>query len=445
MTNDNVDILLGDPKKALIKFAIPMLVSMFVLYSYQLIDAMFISGLSTNDIAAIGYLTPLLLVIMGLVVGLTAGSAAIVSRFIGEGDKDKVDNTASIIFIFSTLLAIVISAFMLIFLKPIIILLGSSNVMDYAYAYGWITVVTIIFEVILNVGYGIFNGEGNVKKVTYIMVSTAILNAIGDYILMYICGLGISGAAYSTLLSILVGIVLLSYYFKSSFVNLRFNNLNYNFDTIKKFLLVSIPDSAVFITLSFMVVFINGLLFISGGNLAIATYAAGWKLVIFAFIPLTALSNATLPIVGACYGKKDIKCISLIRDYAIKIELVIAVVISVLMFIFANYLALLFSYNNPDLYNSLVVFNKFMAGFMIFTALGSVSTIVFLGLGKGIHTLILTIIQELLLVVVLGYLFVYVFNLGVNGVWLGIMFGNIFGNIITYSYNIFYIKRFNPS
>jgi Na+-driven multidrug efflux pump len=83
-----------------------------------------------------------------------------------------------------------------------------------------------------------------------------------------------------------------------------------------------------------------------------------------------------------------------------------------------------------------------MAFFIGVTPIGSVSASMFQGLGKGFHSLGLTFIREILLVLVCSYLFAIGLNLGEIGVWIGISVGNIFGCLIAYVYTNYYIKKY---
>jgi Na+-driven multidrug efflux pump len=78
---------------------------------------------------------------------------------------------------------------------------------------------------------------------------------------------------------------------------------------------------------------------------------------------------------------------------------------------------------------------------VIFLPLGAISTNTFQGLGKGIHSLFLTFIREILLILVFLQLFVYVFNFGILGVWAAITMGKSLGASISYFYTNYYLNK----
>jgi len=91
---EGVSTILGDPKKAILKLSGPMIIAMLITSLYSLIDGIWVAGLGHNALAAIGFISPIFLMVMGFSQGLGVGATAIISRFIAEGNKAKADNAA---------------------------------------------------------------------------------------------------------------------------------------------------------------------------------------------------------------------------------------------------------------------------------------------------------------------------------------------------------------
>ena len=64
--NSNIELLLGDHKKAIRKLAWPMMVSMFLIMAYNLVDSIWVAGLGADALAAIGFINPLYMILIGL-------------------------------------------------------------------------------------------------------------------------------------------------------------------------------------------------------------------------------------------------------------------------------------------------------------------------------------------------------------------------------------------
>jgi len=94
--NSNIEIMTGDPKKAINKLALPIIASMFILFANNIIDSIWVAGLGADPLAAIGYVTPLFMVMVGFGNGIGAGGNSLISRYIGAENKHQANNAAII-------------------------------------------------------------------------------------------------------------------------------------------------------------------------------------------------------------------------------------------------------------------------------------------------------------------------------------------------------------
>ena len=114
---EGIALLMGDPKEAIIKLSGPMIAAMLLMSTYNIVNAIWVAGLGSDALAAVGFVTPLFMILIGLSNGLGAGVASVISRRIGAKDKTGADNAA----VHALLLVIVLSA---IFTVPLMLLTG---------------------------------------------------------------------------------------------------------------------------------------------------------------------------------------------------------------------------------------------------------------------------------------------------------------------------------
>ena len=81
---ENIEMITGDPKRAIVKLALPMMFSMFILMLYNLVDSIWVAGLGADALAAIGFITPLYLILVGVANGVGAGTNSLIARYIGS-------------------------------------------------------------------------------------------------------------------------------------------------------------------------------------------------------------------------------------------------------------------------------------------------------------------------------------------------------------------------
>ncbi len=115
--DERLSLITGDPKKAIRTLSVPMIISMLLMMVYNLADSIWVAGLGPNSLAALGFITPLFMMVIGLGNGLGAGANSLISRCIGAKNKKGSDNAAIHSIILTIILSVVLTAFILIFLK----------------------------------------------------------------------------------------------------------------------------------------------------------------------------------------------------------------------------------------------------------------------------------------------------------------------------------------
>ena len=129
--------------------------------------------------------------------------------------------------------------------------------------------------------------------------------------------------------------------------------------------------------------------------------------------------------------------------YAIKIGLVIELVAGLLTFIFAPQIAGLFTLAEETvrIRADLIVFLRMMCIYYTTTAFGMLSSSMFQGTGKGLYSLIITLIRTIFLAAPLAFIFAISLNFGLKGVWWGIVIGNVIAGLIAFIWGRFFIRH----
>ncbi|MGB9979629.1 MATE family efflux transporter [Methanobacterium sp.] len=445
-----VSMITGDPKKAIVKLSGPMIISMLLMTFYNLVNAIWVAGLGGDALAAVGFVTPLYLILVGLSNGLGAGAASAIARYIGADNK-KYANNATLHSLFITIIiSIILTVLLIIFLKPILMLLGAGNTIDLAIQFGQVTFAGTVLMLFTGVGYGILRAEGDAKRTMYAMVISSVINMILDPILIYWAGWGISGAAWGTVISMaFVSVVLLYWFFvkKDTYVSFSIKDFMPDGTVAKNILGVGLPASAEFLIMSILAGIVNGLLVVVAGTDAVAVYSAGWRVVMMATMPIIAVGTSVITVAGVSYGARKYENISIAHRYSIKVGLIIAAITSALTFVFAPYIAMIFAYTpqSASLAPSIAAFLQVMCFFYIFMPPGVMSSSTFQGVGKGMTSLTLTALRNLVFIAIFAYLFAIFLGLGEYGVWWGIVAGDILGGIVGYIWARTYINRLRSS
>ena len=177
---EGVKTLLGDPKKAIIKLSIPMIIVLSLLTLYYVVDAFWVAGLGSNAIAATGFVFPFFYLLMAMSTGLGVGAGAAISNRIGAKNPKSANNIVSHVIILMFILSIISTFILYIFAEDILLIVGAGSTIDLAVSYGQIIFIGTIFIFFSNIANSLLRGEGDAKRAMYVILLGSVLNIILD-------------------------------------------------------------------------------------------------------------------------------------------------------------------------------------------------------------------------------------------------------------------------
>jgi putative MATE family efflux protein len=441
-----VKILMGEPKKAIIKLAVPMIIAMSANTIYNLVDVIWVAGLGSDAVAAVGFFFPYLMVIMSLAVGLGVGGAAAISRRIGAGDKEGADSVAAHTIYFMIIISAIFSIIFFVFAEIIFMGMGAGDVTAKATEYGRILFAGSIVIFYTQVATAIFRAEGDANRAMNALMLGAGLNIVLDPIFIFTLEMGVVGAAWATFLSMSITSLLLFYWMfmkKDTYIQIKFRSFSYNKNITKDIFGVGLPAMVMQLSMSISMIIIIIITGIVGGKEGVAAYTAGWRIAMIAILPLLGIATAVVSVTGAAYGAKDINKLKRSFLYAVKIGVIIEGGAAMFTFIFAPQITAVFARTEdmvavaPDIIDLLRIMTIFYPG----VAFGMMSSSMFQGTGKGTNALIVTIVRTLILGTPLSAIFALTLNWGLVGVWWGLVVGNLLGSFIAFSWANIYIRN----
>jgi len=444
---EGVKTLLGDPKRAIIKLSLPMIAAMSVQTIYNLVDAIWVSGLGADALAAIGFVYPFFFLAMGLSNGLGVGAGSAISRRIGARDKLGADNVAVHTIVIMLLLAVAFTIPLFAFAPDIFALIGAGKTTGMAVAYGRVIFAGSIFIFFTNVANSILRGEGDAKRAMYAMALGAGLNIVLDPIFIYYFGLGVAGAAWATVISLGVSSIIMLNWFlfkRDTYVSFSFSDFKWSKEIIMDIFRVGLPSSVMMISMSFMMLIMNAIIvMVTAGNTdGVAIYSTGWRVVSIAVLPTMGIATALVPVSGAAFGARSFEKVSIAHLYAVKIGFLIEAAIAVATFIFAPQIASVFTQAEEAarIAPGLTTFLRIISFYHPTISFGMLSSSLFQGTGKGMNALIVTILRTLILTPLFTVVFGFNLGLGLVGIWWGLVAANAVGVTVAFSWARLYIR-----
>ena len=298
----------GNVFKTMLTLSVPAVLGMVVIGLYNFMDAVFV-GQMVGPVAmtAVKVSYPFTLINSGIATLIGQGSASVLSRAIGERDKNTIDRILGNLISFVTLLSTIVIIVGLIFTRQLLSLAGAEGeVLEEAVRY-----LRIVFcgSLFVNLGQStnmIMRGEGKLKKAMIIMATSAILNIILDPILIKVFGEGngVLGAAFATIISQFVLMIMSFVYFIKKSDTVRIHKIRFEKLLVKPVLSVGV--SAMLMQVMSMVQ--QTVLYSTaakwGGGEWQTILGAALSLQAFSFIPLWGISQGFQPAIGTNYGAK---------------------------------------------------------------------------------------------------------------------------------------------
>ncbi|MEE0934857.1 MAG: MATE family efflux transporter [Methanobrevibacter sp.] len=443
----NIEMITGDPKKAIIKLALPMMVSMLLIMMYNIADSIWVAGLGADALAAIGFITPLFMVLVGLGNGIGAGANSLIARNIGAGNRDGANNAGLHAIVLSIIVSVIFTILIEVFMVPILQFMGAGDTIQYAMDYSYIIFGFLFIFVYSGVASAIFRSEGDMRRATIAIAVTAIMNIILDPVFIYVLNFGIAGAAWATVFSAILSCLVMSYWIwgkKDLYLDLSPQNFDYSSAIMIDTLQVAIPSTLENVVFSALAIIINSMLVLAAGTTAVAVYTASMRIVQLCMIPLIGIGTAVLTVAGVAYGAHNYQNLKTAHSYSIKIGFAVSIALGAIMFIFSNQIATVFSYTSasasmaPEIATALSVLTLFVLAIPH----GIMSSMMFQGVGKGTYSLLITLLRSLILESVFAYLFCFIFGWGLTGIYAGVVFGCFVGGTVGYIWAKFFIRKF---
>jgi putative MATE family efflux protein len=386
------------------------------------------------------------MILIGIGSGLGAGVASAISRRIGAKDKAGADNTAVHALLITVIVSAVLTLHLIFLTGQIVSLFGAGKTAVLATAYGQVVFLGMVLILFTNIAYAILRAEGDARRAMYVMGASSVLNMVLDPLLIYTAGMGIAGAAWGMVISLLtVSGVLLYWFFvkRDTYVTISYSAFSWDKKTVRDILGVGLPASVEFLLMSVLAIFINGMLVAVAGTDGVAIYTAGWRVVFFAIIPLIAIGTSVISVAGAAYNARQFAKIRTAHTFSITIGVAISLAISAITFVFARQIAVIFTYSpeSAPLAPEIAAFLATMCFFYPFVPPGIMSGSVFQATGKGVTSLIITVLRNLVFIAIFAYLIGIVLRYGEHGIWWGIVAGDILGGIVSFIWARVYISR----
>ena len=404
----------------LVSMALPNVISMLVNSLYNIVDSLFVARISEQAMTALSLVFPVQNLVNAISIGFGIGINAQIALYLGAGDREKADISAThgmaLSILHGLLCTVAGIAIMPGFLRRFT---SEESLVSMGVLYATIVFLFSIVNMADLAFEKMFQAVGRMNTTMIALIAGCVCNIALDPVLIFGLGpvpaLGIAGAALATNLGQLVTLCIYLYCYGTSDLPVRLRRRHLHFDPALdgKLYAIGIPAILNLALPSLLVTFLNGLL-AAFSQSYVTVLGIYYKLQTFLYLPANGIVQGMRPLVGYNYGAREHGRVARLYNLTLGLSAAIMAVGTVLCLTISGSLIGLFSSNPETIAIGTTALRIICLGFIV-SAVSTTSSGALEGLGKGVPSLVISLCRYVIFIMPLAW--VLCRTLGPTGVW----------------------------
>ncbi len=418
MKKTSVNLLEGPILRAMITFAIPIMIANIFQQLYNTVDIMIVGRfLGEESLAAVGATAAIFELVVGFAIGIGNGMGIVIARYYGAGNYEKLKSAVAATFVIGGVLSIIIAILGNFTLYPLLELLGTpSNIIAQSYEYIYLIIVFVGVTLAYNLCAGLLRAVGDSKAALYFLIFSAIINTVLDIYFIAYLHMGVSSAGFATIISQGISAVLCFTYIRKKTPFLIPSKKHFAWN---KKLYVDLLGQGISMGLMFSVVSIGTVILQTSinalGSTIISAQTSARRIMIFALLPIIAMNATVTTFTSQNFGARQYRRIVEGLRQAMAIAITWSIFISIVLFFASSYLnELVTGSNDEELIYQASLYLKISSAFYPTLSILVILRNALQGLGQKMMPLISSIIE------MLGKIFFVIFIIPSTG-YLGVI------------------------
>lgn len=423
---------------SLLLFALPTMVMMVVMSLYTIVDGVFVSRfVGTNALSSINIVYPIINIVLGIAVMFATGSNAIIARKMGEGHMKEARQIFSMIILISILLGVLIAVLGNVAIRPLVRLLGASDVLvENCVVYLSIQLASAPALILQILFQTYFVTEGKPGIGLFLILLAGIFNVVFDYVFIVIFKFGVAGAALATAMGYMIPAVCGLIYFFISRKVLYFVRPIFSAGVLAESCLNGSSEMVTNLSSGIITFLFNIMMMKFAGEDGVAAIT----IIQYSQFLLNALfmgfSQGIAPIISFNHGSGNRSQLQQVFKSATIFTVVSSVVIFAFSEIASPYIVGIFAQPGSAVYTLAHGGFILFAISFLFSGINIYSSSLFTALSDGKTSAIISFVRTFCLILVSLLLLPAI--IGLTGVWLAIPLAELGAAILS----IFYIRRY---
>lgn len=431
--------------RLILTMSLPMMASMLIQSLYNIVDSIFVAQINEDALTAVSLAFPVQNLMIAVMIGTGVGMNALLSRQLGEGKEKETSITAAngVFLGFAHYLVFLVLGLTMVnfFFKS---QTSNSQILGYGNEYLTIIMCLSIGQFVQITYERLLQSTGQTLYTMYTQGLGAIINIILDPIMIFgwfgFPAMGVAGAAYATVIGQVIAALLGIYYQekKNKELTIDYKGLKPSWSVIKEIYRVGVP-SMVMTSITSITTFTLNMLLAGFSSTAIAVYGIYFKLQTFVFMPVFGLCNGMIPILSYNFGARN-------RDRMIKI-IKYTILYAVGIMLFGLFLFQTFPHQLLGMFNASeemieigIPALRIISLSFIFAGFGIINGTVFQAFGKGMMSLSVSVLRQLVVLMPVAYFLSLTGKL--NIIWWAFPISEIFSALLCAIFLRYIFKRY---
>ena len=421
--------------KSILSFTLPMIATMLFLSLYTIVDGAIVANLiNEKALSAINIVLPLVMVVVSVGMMVGTGGNAICAKLLGEGKRMESCQNLSQFVVFSFGVGLIITISTLIFIEPILALLGAdSETWEYAIKYA-ITYISFVPFIVLQIVFqNVLVTAGKAILSFLAILIGGITNIILDFVFMGIAGAGIATGIGNTL-GMMIGLIFFSV--KREKKMIAFTRPKFSGRIILKMCGNGSSEMVTNLSVSVITFLFNITMLELIGNEGVAAITVVLYAEMFVSSILMGYSFGVSPVISYNYGQKNKENLRKIFKISLRVILVIAALMFAVAIFISPIISDFFLVKNSDAYLLSVHGMKLFSLSFLFSGFNTFSSAMFTAFSNGKVSALISFLRTFLFII--AALMILPKQIGVDGVWLAVPIAEILSLFIA----IFFLKKY---
>lgn len=380
-------------RRTYFRLAVPGVLSMLVTLVYNFTDTYFIARTGDADlVAGVSLCLPLMTTLMAFGNIFGQGGSSVISRMLGQGDRNGSRSVSSFCFYAALLTGVVLAILFMTIRSPMLRLLGANeatflHARDYYTVFALASPIIVVHFIHMNLvrceGYSAQSMKGNVLG--------SVVNTILDPVLISGLGLGAMGAAVASVTGYLTGVVYLAVFVhrKSDALTMSLRECRIGKGDLGQVISIGITAALANLAQSFAQVLLNQSL-LPYGNVEIAAMGIAGKVNMIALLVITGFSFGGVPLFGYVHGEGDKAKMKELVSFCLRFLVILSIVLTLLLVVLAPYLVRLFM-EHEQIVRSGTVMIRFLSAGTVFASIALLFTVIFQATGRVIPAFVMSV------------------------------------------------------